>query len=298
MRGAPLRAALVAVALAAGAPGSAAPPAVPLPPPPRPDLRTRPPATLHGGETKCVACHSTEQWGDVAFAHERTGFPLVGEHRKVGCKQCHAESFSRPVTHDCGGCHRDPHRGQLGFRCQGCHDENAWRSKFDAEAHRRVGFPLTGRHAFIPCEECHGDRLNRGFARSASTCVDCHQKDLVRGNAVLSHASFGTDCKECHFPWRFANAFFPAHERCFAIGTGPHVGIGCAKCHAGSIPPTVGTCSTPPLACADCHSCAAHPVVLGFDQTICNTGSSQLKCYECHRFAVAGALKRGARSRR
>lgn len=279
MTSAPLRAALLlAASLAAGAAGAAAPKAVPLPP--APDLRARPPASLHAGVTRCAACHSTEQWGDVAFAHERTGFPLAGEHRKVGCKQCHAASFSRAVTHDCGGCHRDVHRGQLGFRCQGCHDESSWRSRFDAQAHRRVGFPLNGRHAFIPCEECHGDKLSRGFARSASTCVDCHQRDLARGNAVVSHATFGIDCQECHFPWKFANAFFPAHERCFSLASGPHQGIACAKCHAGSIPPAVATCYTPPLACADCHGCSQHPAVLGFDVSICAT--TQLKCYDCH----------------
>jgi hypothetical protein len=294
MTSTPLRAALLlAASLAAGAAGAAAPKAVPLPP--APDLRPRPPASLHAGVTKCAACHSTEQWGDVAFAHERTGFPLVGEHRKVGCKQCHAASFSRAVTHDCGGCHRDVHRGQLGARCQGCHDESSWRSKFDAQAHRRAGFPLNGRHAFIPCEECHGDKLDRGFARSASTCVDCHLRDLARGNAVVSHATFGTDCQECHFPWKFANAFFPAHERCFSLASGPHQGIACAKCHAGSLPPAVATCYTPPLACASCHPCGSHPAVLGFDVSICAT--TQLKCYDCHGGAAGAAAMRMKRTR-
>jgi hypothetical protein len=292
----PIRAALLLAASLAAAPaGARAPRPVPLPPPP--DLRPRPPASLHAGDTRCSACHSTEQWGDVAFAHERTGFPLVGEHRKVGCKQCHPTSFSRAVTHDCSGCHRDVHRGQLGFRCQGCHDETSWKSRFGAEAHRRVGFPLTGRHAFLACEECHGDKLGRGFARSASTCFDCHQKDLARGNSVVSHATFGNDCKECHFPWKFANAFFPAHERCFPISAGPHMGIACAKCHAGSVPPLIATCYTPPLACADCHACGSHPAVLGFDVTICAT--PQLKCYDCHggTAGVAGTRLLKTRSR-
>jgi hypothetical protein len=231
----------------------------------------------------------------VAFAHERTGFPLVGEHRKVGCKQCHPTTFSRPVSHGCTACHRDVHRGQLGSRCQGCHDETSWRSRFDVDAHRRVGFPLRGRHAFIACEECHGDKLDRGFARSASTCYDCHQKDLVRGNAVLDHTSFGPDCRQCHSPWRFADASFPAHDRCFAIDTGPHTGIRCLSCHTSLAGAAVsGACATLTAACTRCHLPAdmtpRHASVLGYQPV-------DRKCYECHRFSTKTGALRGKRSR-
>ena len=40
--------------------------------------------------------------------------------------------------------------------------------------------PLTGRHAFIPCQECHGDRRDRGFARTTPECLACHQQDYDR----------------------------------------------------------------------------------------------------------------------
>ena len=288
--------AILLLALAAGPARAAAPAARPL------DLRPAAPAG-HGGDTRCDRCHTTERWGDVAFAHERTGFPLAGEHRTVGCKQCHPVDFERPLSHVCDACHRDPHRGTLGSRCQGCHDERSWRSRFDADAHRRVGFPLVGRHAFIACEECHGNQLNRGFARSVKQCRDCHSGDLARAQAVLDHTGFTADCKECHTPWRFANGFFPAHEQCFSIATGPHAGIACARCHSGraSVPRAIATCSTPPLSCTDCHfggNCpGGHPPVLGMDSTACQP-NGELKCYECHRFSTATGALRGARSTR
>lgn len=260
-----------------------------------PDLRPRLPAS-HAGETQCVACHTTDSWSDVSFAHDRTGFPLQGVHRKTGCKQCHLAGFARPVSHLCTACHRDPHRGELGSQCQGCHDALSWKSRFDADAHRRTGFPLGGRHAFLACQECHGDALDRGRARPVSTCYDCHQAAYARTALTsIDHATsgFGTDCKQCHSPWRFTGAFFPAHERCFAIASGPHAGIRCLACHTslGSVVAS-GACATNTAACTRCHSCGdmatRHAAVLGYQCV-------DRKCYECHRFAPAGALLRAKR---
>ncbi len=262
----------------------------------RPDLRPAFPGP-HGEDTKCEACHTADSWGDVAFAHERTGFPLEGVHRQVGCKGCHPGSFSRPVSHECTSCHRDAHRGQLGARCQGCHEASSWKSRFGADAHRRAGFPLSGRHAFLACESCHGDLLDRGFARPISTCYDCHQADYARtGRSSLDHAAsaLGTNCRECHSTWRFTGAFFPPHERCFAIAAGPHAGIRCLDCHASlGVVAATGSCFTGTAACTRCHSCgatgASHAGVLGYQCT-------DRKCYECHRFSAAGAALKARRS--
>jgi len=274
----------------------AAPAQVPVPPPPaaKPDLRPPPPgAAAHGGETKCGACHSTESWGDVAFAHERTGFPLRGGHKRATCKQCHPGSFSRALSHECSACHRDPHRGQLGARCGGCHDEDSWRSRHDADTHRHTGFPLSGRHAFLTCEQCHGDKLDRGFARPTSTCFDCHGRDYQRtgqGQAGLNHATSGipTDCEQCHSPWRFGGAFFPAHERCFQISGGPHAGIRCLGCHAQPFTNVVvNTCSTGTAACTRCHG---DPGITSRHAGVAGYAYQDRKCYECHRFARAAGL--------
>jgi len=280
---------LAAMTLAAGlgaAPLAGAQGAAPVP-----DLRPAPPHPL---DTRCDHCHTTDGWADVAFAHERTGFALRGVHARVGCRSCHPQSFTRTLGRECTSCHRDVHVGRLGARCVACHDETAWRTRFDADAHRRGNFPLTGRHAFLPCEECHGDRRDRGFSRSTRPCLDCHQKDYDRTAATaLDHRAlaFPTACQQCHGAWRFAGAFFPQHEVCFQIGSGKHAGIRCLSCHTSLAGFAVtGQCATGTADCIRCHACAKHPQEPGFS-------CINRKCYECHRFASSGAGLRMGRPR-
>lgn len=293
---------LQALALAAAAP-TPAPPAAP------PDLQVKAGAPGHaGGETRCALCHNTEGWKKVTFSHEKTGFPLTGRHRDVTCVACHPNSdFAKPVPRACAACHRDVHAQRLGQRCDRCHDTGSFKqASFGVEAHRRTAFPLTGRHGAIPCEECHGDRRDRAFARPVSRCVDCHQQDYDRTAVtpgVLGHAAagFGADCRSCHGTWRFKAATFPAHDACFGIRGGPHAGIACRDCHTGGIPPYVAgqalTCSPVPAAAApaDCMHChgnpaAGHAGVPGY-------APSNPRCYECHRFST-GAGAGTARTRR
>jgi hypothetical protein len=75
----------------------------PLPPPEsapaaKADLRGLP---QHGADTRCDKCHATEGWSDVSFAHQRTGFPLRGQHARTSCKGCHPASFTAPVPRSC-----------------------------------------------------------------------------------------------------------------------------------------------------------------------------------------------------
>jgi len=243
----------------------------------------------HGGETHCAACHSAESWGDVRFIHDRTGFPLVGRHLQVTCRACHTTGFSAKVPMACVGCHRDVHEGEFGGRCGSCHDATSWRAAFGPDAHRLTNFPLSGRHAFIPCEQCHGERRGLGFARPASPCIACHQADRIRAALVaVDHdaAGFGPNCRECHNTWTFAGAGFPAHDVCFQITAGPHAGIRCLNCHTQLTGAKVtGACNTGTVSCIQCHTCSKtapqHASVPGFD-------CKDRKCYECHRFATAG----------
>jgi hypothetical protein len=286
---------LVALLLAA-APVAASQPRTP------PDLAPRPAPTElsgHGGDTRCAACHTAEGWKDVKFAHERTGFPLEGRHRVAQCKACHASgTFAEPVARACAACHRDVHRGRLGQRCQGCHDPAAWTAPtFDADAHRRTNFPLTGRHAVTPCESCHGDKRDRGFNRPTPRCVGCHEADLQRasgGGAAVDHGQpgFPQDCRMCHGTWRFSPATFPAHEACFSLRSGPHAGIRCKDCHSTF----QGVSFAEPFQClsdtADCLRChggvaSQHSGVQGFQLV-------NRKCYECHRFSTAIGGLRGS----
>ncbi len=67
----------------------------------------------------CQQCHTTRTFAVESFAHEeRTGFPLVGKHAQVDCKQCHTEqvlsdgrktNLWRLPYNDCRDCHKNPH---------------------------------------------------------------------------------------------------------------------------------------------------------------------------------------------
>lgn len=274
-------AAAVALALAAGQA-------------PAPDLSlARPPQAMgagHGGDADCGACHTAAGWDRVAFAHERTGFALEGRHREVACRACHAEGdFAKPLPPACSACHRDVHAGRAGLRCGRCHEATSWREvTFDADAHRRSAFPLTGRHAVISCEECHGDRRERAFSRPTPACVSCHETDQLRGDAAMpGHSDFGGECRDCHGTWRFAPASLPAHEACFALRSGPHSGIRCRDCHA-PVPPVPAGSLTCTSGTADCRRCHACPDMDARHQNEPGYQCAPIKCYTCHQFAGGG----------
>jgi hypothetical protein len=210
------------------------------------------------GSTPCAACHATSSWADVRFNHERTGFPLTGKHARTSCKACHVLDFTTPLPRTCGGCHRDVHAGELGARCESCHDTGDWRSRFDADAHRRTNFPLFGAHAALPCTECHLEARERRFSRSAVDCQACHAETAVvrtMGQSV-DHQALGFDtrsCRECHSASAFKPALFPSHDECLPITVGPHRGVACESCHTGNTRP-LGRCRTGTATlCLSCH---------------------------------------------
>jgi len=260
----------------AAAPGS---PARKLPP--APALRSDDQAT------RCAACHVVGGWEKVRFNHDPTGFPLRGGHEAVACAACHASGFDVPVPDTCGGCHRDRHAGEFGVTCEGCHDDRSWRPLFDADAHRRTNFPLTGKHGLIPCQQCHGDLRDRSFGRAAVTCVACHRSDFDATRvSSIDHASagFSLECQTCHNTQRFWPARLPQHGACFRIASGSHHGIRCLGCHTslGAGATFSGACATGTFTCSACHahacpkSDAQHKDVMGYQ-------CSDPKCYECHK---------------
>ena len=222
---------------------------------PAPDLSLHPLAP--SGETRCILCHTVKGWDDVQFAHDRTGFPLKGMHRQVGCKDCHASDFRKAIPDRCSACHHDPHAQEFGLYCEGCHDEKSWRTQFNADAHRATNFPLTGRHAVLPCTECHRQSRDRGFSRAVVDCAGCHLADYQRAALTsIDHAAagFSTACQQCHAPWRFSPARFPQHDRCFRLARGPHASIKCLTCHTSlSMAQASGACATGTAACTSCH---------------------------------------------
>ncbi len=212
----------------------------------------------HQGTTACASCHATSSWSDVRFNHERTGYPLTGKHAHAACKACHASDFNVPVPTTCLGCHRDVHSSELGTHCESCHETADWRSRFDADAHRRTNFPLIGAHAALPCVECHAEERERHFSRATVDCMSCHQAAVMRtvGGAVDHQAlGFTQSCLQCHTALAFSPARFPNHDDCFNISAG-HAGLACTRCHSTLIGQTSSCKSTTGTAgaCKDCHT--------------------------------------------
>ncbi len=245
-------------------------------------------------ESVCSNCHVVGGWQFARFDHTKTDFPLKASHQIVRCPKCHLEgNYEKRIEKTCGSCHRDVHAGQLGSFCDRCHDETGWASAFPMEAHRRTNFPLTGRHALIPCEECHQNQRDKTFSSVAVDCYACHQADyLSTASKGIDHvrAGFGTTCRTCHNPVHWKPARFAAHDGCFPISHGAHSRFTCADCHLGSIVNgIIGSCSTGTATCTGCHTGAhskgkmdsVHTQVPGYQY-------KDQKCYECHRNGTSG----------
>ena len=65
------------------------------------------------GVTDCTRCHITDSWFPKRFNHNRTSFPLEGEHAKIACSACHevaSENGETEVIYKLGK-----------FKCIDCH---------------------------------------------------------------------------------------------------------------------------------------------------------------------------------
>lgn len=245
-------------------------------------------ASTTTAEPRCDGCHKAAGWTPASFAHERTGFALTGKHAHARCASCHGSDVTRPLAPSCQGCHQDPHAMEFGLLCGACHTTDTFRGPaFPVDAHRRTGFPLTGRHAILPCDECHTEKREQAFTRVALDCASCHAKDALGASLVtVDHARppfAGVSCANCHVPQSFWPARFPQHEPCFPLASGTHAKIQCNECHA-NLPGArfTGTCKGVPVLCTTCHAHAAdiendrHAKVPGYE-------FKNVKCAACHR---------------
>lgn len=155
-------------------------------------------ATASPAAESCETCHDLNVWTRLkSYDHARTEFPLKGEHRTVGCADCHTRADGVPgfdgvvfgdAPQQCSGCHEDVHDGQFdqgarSFECSVCHTNLDWRpTEFDHDEYST--FSLDGSHDDVPCKMCHTEvktvddypvRIYRGTPRK---CVDCHEGDL------------------------------------------------------------------------------------------------------------------------
>ena len=207
----------------------------------------------------CSSCHNTDSWrmSDSAgqrggFDHDKTGFPLTGEHGKQLCTSCHAPK--RKVSRDCYSCHRDQHRGKVGRQCEACHNSNSWQETSAIKKHRMTRLPLTGMHAVLDCTSCHVQRANRQYQPVPADCFACHEKQyrgdihpVHTGNVANGQAPFSRVCSQCHQTASWTPAFIRSpsslqsasmnstiatHDQVFILSHGPHRDANCKSCHS------------------------------------------------------------------
>lgn len=256
----------------------------------------------HGNFGACSTCHpTTDAFKPSPFSHATTGFPLVGRHGKVSCKDCHQDKLrgypKAPVpvkkagrsswlqgalawlpTNDavlfsvaphvkeatCSHCHADPHQGstKADGECSVCHTSEAWKpSTFTVERHASTPFPLTGKHATTSCKLCHFEPKLDDVPK---VCSRCH---VDRHDGRL-----GTTCEKCHTTTAFAPV--PGFDHAVTGFTldGKHAQATCADCHQGKLGKALSMVTSSPVKCGTCHQ-AQHGAELGSDCRACHEPS-------------------------
>ena len=258
---------------------------------------------VHKGDLKekCESCHDTREWTKAPkFDHDKSDYPLTGEHGDVPCAKCHETpklpvrlnadgkrvGTFKPVPYrECSTCHQDPHKGALGPKCADCHVTRGFdvidKAGFN---HQVTKYPLRGKHVSVSCDACHGANLankNPGFA----TCATCH-RDVHRGEATL--VGKPADCAACHGVSGFAPSTFSVaqHQKARYALDGKHVTVKCSLCHTPMVAARgapaapvkvasyarVGRIRIPTTTCASCHQDAhGGELAARADQGACET---------------------------
>jgi hypothetical protein len=243
---------------------------------------------LHGSSSAmraapCGDCHPDHNGAagaltvldEGSFPHDVTGFTLSGHREKnaggrFACADCHPDGFSGTFDQAvCATCHAaidaafmKEHVAAFGKDCLPCHDGGG-----DAKVdHSKFPFKLTGKHASVPCGDCHGDATSmQDFQNTPQDCYSCHAKDDEHkgsfgrqcgschktsdwGDVTFDHSVFPVDhgseeqtptCQTCHPNGTSTYTCFGCHEHTQANVVGEHEGrslaqlTDCVKCHEG-----------------------------------------------------------------
>jgi hypothetical protein len=248
----------------------------------------------------CATCHAVEGWravkpqGESATFHDKTRYPLRGQHATVACKACHGpfpgakKAVYKPLSFQaCVDCHADAHLGQMGARgtpaaaCDRCHAVQAWIPvRFTLEDHQKTKYPLEGAHRAVACGACHprnpkvAERIPAPIRAEAqlrgrplkvseftvdrkpdtARCTTCH-RDVHQGQFSQRMAQQG--CTACHEVASWSRTRFDhARDTKFPL-EGKHARTPCASCHvtaAGKDGQKVVKYAGAPMACARCHA--------------------------------------------
>ncbi len=259
---------------------------------------------------RCSSCHTVEGWKIIRNAaaersfHEKTRYPLKGEHLEVACNACHGPFPGIPARFKglpfsrCNDCHVDAHQGQLSPvnargtppDCAACHSVDGFLpAKFTQAQHEKTKYPLEGSHKAVACTACHA--ANPALKERISEAVQAevkrkHRKPLF---SMLTFDFKGSlqacdtchkdphqnqfdaragGCAKCHGLESFHALRFDHQKDSSFHLEGKHAEVPCEKCHAPAKAgePLVYT----PLQ-STCESCHADPHARQFGDARCET---------------------------
>ena len=191
--------------------------------------------------------------GELSAVSKGHALGGVTSHAQLGnnCDACHSLPWSSSTMADrCVVCHTDvsneiqSRSGLHGWlmgglsvpTCKGCHTDhrgpNGVLNDFD---HSKLPFKLIGRHATVPCNQCHpSPRSLLDFQNTPRACYSCHAKNDSH------NGTFGQLCDQCHTPASWANATFD--HTIFPVNHGSRGGgtSACTTCHPSGV--TTYTC--------------------------------------------------------
>ena len=187
----------------------------------------------------CASCHNFNSFKNATgFDHSKTHFPLLGQHKKVDCLQCHKtqtvngkvfQNFSGLKFGNCTDCHEDVHKNKFGQDCKKCHTEESFHFNVGMKAfdHDKTNFKLIGKHKLVDCKACHKGSLTAPLKHK--NCTDCHT-DYHKGE--FSKKGKLPDCTYCHDNNGFTPSTFTVdrHNEKFVLD-GAHEATLCSACH-------------------------------------------------------------------
>jgi len=175
---------------------------------------------------RCQSCHVVEGWLIIHNAlkqtefHDKTRYPLRGEHISVPCAACHgpfpgiAAQFKNMKFDTCVDCHVDAHVGQIqkavapltsaGPKCETCHVVDGFKpTVFDQTEHEKTRYPLEGAHQVVPCNGCHvpDPRLEAKVPAAVRLFLRKRNRQDVFSAAALSLPKVNganAPCEQCH----------------------------------------------------------------------------------------------------
>jgi hypothetical protein len=236
--------------------------------------------------TACSTCHGEEGWKVDDFDHDRTAFPLVGNHADAECESCHADGVWAGLPHEsCGDCHDDdPHEFLGTASCSDCHTPIVdWQALI--YEHGDTGFELEPQHTEAACVDCH--ELDR-FDGLDPLCSGCHWDDRPSGH-------YPGSCDGCHSgpAWSPATLGDLDHSVTGFALDGSHARLECIDCHSPG--ESMGLASP---GCVDCHADDdIHRHMLGNICEDCHTETTWLRTRFRHQqtgFSLRGAHRLAA----